>query len=375
MAERPVFEADREVIAACAACGETGITARRLERWRQVGCLPRRVVVHRRGLRGSATVNQGGYGDQVLATAAALRSGLSLRNVPVALFMDGFDIEPDVLKGVYTGLFAAARTIVVKYAEDSGGELDDVLDVADGMTRLSLEYADRTPLARFKRRARELAAKSGKPRRAEAEHLLVAAMSAMCTALWAGVAPTPEGTRTLVRVAGLDVGQDYEAEAQNLGTASFDRLEAVVREAPPEQWLDARRGVDLMYRFVRARRVFEELTLPPEERLSGLELLLAGDAPFLRGCLIPHHLLLMRDGVDLVPFEQAAARTEAMSRLALALPEEFRPYLPEQKELELAQMTDAFRVRFMDTVRGWAAANPADARALGWVPSAALEVA
>jgi hypothetical protein len=366
MAARTVHEADCGVIELCAARGEDDISARKLERWRQAGCLPRRVPVHRPGLRGSTTVNSDRYVDQVIAVAHALRSGVLLRNVPVALFMDGYEIEPDVLKRVYLDLFSDVRALVAKSIEAAGGGLDDPLDVADLLTRIGLEHVGGSQLAPFKRRARELAAKSGKPRRTEAQHLLVAATSVMFSALWAGAAPTPEGARTLAEVAGLADGQDFELEAESLGEASFDLLEAAVREATPEQWVNARRAVDQLYRYARARKQLDELTLPPKERLTGLEMLIAVDTPFARGCLMPQQLLHPSDSNALDLQETVVIAAEASSRLAAALPAELRRYFPDCKRAGIDREDPSFRERFVSAVQDWAMANPDDARVLEW---------
>lgn len=127
MASRKVYDADGDVIAACAARGDTTITARKLERWRQAGCLPPRAAEHRPGQRGSAAANPDGYADQVIAISAALAARVALRHVPIALFADGFPVELDALRAAYLDLVGSLR----KAFATAAGEHEDPLDAAD----------------------------------------------------------------------------------------------------------------------------------------------------------------------------------------------------------------------------------------------------
>jgi len=90
MGSRPVYGADREVIEDCRALGYE-ITARQLERWRPL--LPGRIAGHEQGLRGSRSVNPPGYADQVVAIAETVKSGIPLREAPLALFLSGFTVS------------------------------------------------------------------------------------------------------------------------------------------------------------------------------------------------------------------------------------------------------------------------------------------
>ena len=90
-----MYSADREVIEECQARGFE-ITARQLERWRPL--LPDRIVEHEEGFRGLCSVNPPGYVDQVVAIAETLKSGIPLREVPLALFLRGFSVRLEVLR-------------------------------------------------------------------------------------------------------------------------------------------------------------------------------------------------------------------------------------------------------------------------------------
>src|SRR5690349_278744 len=99
MAVRSTYEADRAVIEECVRRGASDITVRKLERWRHL--LPKRIVEHQPGLRGSRTSNPVGYVDQVIAVDRLLKSGVLMRSLPMHLFDQGFDIDPKLLRQAY----------------------------------------------------------------------------------------------------------------------------------------------------------------------------------------------------------------------------------------------------------------------------------
>jgi hypothetical protein len=352
-----VYEADGEVVAQCAARGDATVTARRLERWRQAGCLPTRPAEHRTGLRGSASANPAGYVEQVLAISTALRGGLALRYVPVALFADGYPVELDALRAGYLALLADLRTISTKVA----GSHDDPLDAADAAAVAFTARLGASMLAPMSARARQaVSARPGRHERGEARALVEGALSAAFGGLLAGQTPSPEGTRELLTLAGLDDGQDMETSARHLAAANVDAIEHAVDAAPWGQWLEARRMVEAIYLYMRRRKRAERLALPPGQRLPGLELELPDDA-FSRGCLIPQQLVISEAERDF-----ARRRATAMDALTTHLETGATADDPDDADEHGEQRRANARAR----LEAWTAAHPTDTRLLLGVDNA-----
>ena len=181
---------------------------------------------------------------------------------------------------------------------------------------------------------------------------------------WRGA--VARGTEELLTLIGLKDEQDLATSARHLGETSLEAIEAAVRMAGEDQWRTAREMSDLIIRYFGSRHRGEELTLPLEVRLPGLEMQIPDDA-FSRGCLIPQFLGVGEDMV--VTARQRAAETEAFERLALELSAEHRPYIHPRTVAVVAGRDVKFRTGFAAQVRSWVAANPADARLLGFNPN------
>ena len=356
-----MYQADLEVIASCEARGDTTITARKLERWRQQpGVLPRRPVARTIGKRGTSSVSPSGYVGRVLAVSAAVRSGLALRHVPIALFTDGHSVDLEALRASYLDLFGSMSKMSAGAGVKPG---DDPLDQADALGRAMAGHLGGSMLAPMARRARKVAKQAGQ-RGGDAPRLLLeSALSAALSGLWAGEAPSLEGTEELLTLIGLKDGQDVATSARHLGETSLETIEAAVHMAREEQWQTAREMSDLIIRYFGSRHRGEELTLPLELRLPGLEMQIPDDA-FSRGCLIPQLLGVGEDTVAAA--RQHAAETEAFERLALQLSAEYRSYIHPRTVAAVAGRDVEFRTGFAAQVRSWVAANPADARLLGF---------
>src|SRR5579884_1344381 len=182
---RRVHDADGEVIAACAARGDSTVTARKLERWRQAGCVPARLVEHRAGLAVSVSANPDGYVDQVLAISAALRGGLALRRVPIALFADGYPVEFDALRSAYLDLVGSLRTMAAKVA----GAHDDPLDAADAVAVAFAARLGESMLAPMLARARQTARQAGAGSRQGAHDLLTGRLVLRSAGCWSARLP------------------------------------------------------------------------------------------------------------------------------------------------------------------------------------------
>ena len=193
MASRHVYQADLEVIISCEARGDRTITARKLERWRQQpGVPPQRPVAHTIGKRGTSSVSPEGYVERVLAVPAAVRLGLALRHVPIALFADGHLVDREALRASYLDLFGSMS----KMSAGAGVKPDDdPLDQADALGRAMAGHLGGSMLAPMARRARQVAKQAGQRGR-DAPHLLLeSALSAALAGLWAGEAPSLEELR------------------------------------------------------------------------------------------------------------------------------------------------------------------------------------
>ena len=118
------------VIEECRARG-LEITARQLEQWRSL--LLERIVEHEEGLRGSRSANPPGYVDQVVAIAEALKSGIPLREVPLALFLQGFPVELEVLQAAYLDILARLRREVDTFNAKAGTVGSEPLDRVDAI--------------------------------------------------------------------------------------------------------------------------------------------------------------------------------------------------------------------------------------------------
>src|SRR5712691_12006372 len=153
MGSRPVYGADREAIEECRARGYE-ISARQLERWRPM--LPERIVEHEEGLRGSRSVNPPGYVDQVIAIAETLKSGIPLREVPLALFLREFPVKLEVLRAAYLDILARLRQEVDTLSAQAGSAAGEPGDQIDAVAAHMAARARRSATGRrWEARARQ----------------------------------------------------------------------------------------------------------------------------------------------------------------------------------------------------------------------------
>jgi hypothetical protein len=163
MGSRPVYGADREVIEDCRTRGYE-ITARQLERWRFF--LPDRIAGHEQGLRGSRSANPPGYADQVITLAEALKSGIPLREVPLALFLRGFTVKLEVLRAAYLDILTRLQQEIDTFTAKIGIAGGDPADQLDATAVHMAAHARRSPAGRhWEARARQAIRGSGGFRR------------------------------------------------------------------------------------------------------------------------------------------------------------------------------------------------------------------
>jgi hypothetical protein len=326
MGSRPVYGADREVIRDCRALGYE-ITARQLERWRPL--LPGRIAGHEQGLRGSRSENPPGYADQVIAIAETLKSGIPLREVPLALFLRGFTVELEVLRAAYLDILTRLQQEIDTFTARIGVAGDEPADQLDAAAAHMAAHARRNTVGRrWQARARQ-AIKQRQIQADSVQALLSGVLSAALTGPFAGSPATPEGIAEVLVVFGLSDGQDPQQLADHLATMSLGAITRAVRTATLEQWLAARADLAELRRYVELRQRIEVRSAPPELRLAGLDDFLSEDLIF-RAAQVPA-LLIVGTNEWRENLRSERARWEAVESLLLVIPEKYHhPFLRNQ---------------------------------------------
>ena len=353
MGSRPVYGADRAVIEECRARG-LEITARQLERWRSL--LPERIVEHEEGLRGSRSANPPGYVDQVVAIAEALKSGIPLREVPLALFLQGFPVELEVLQAAYLDILARLRREVDTFNAKAGTVGSEPFDQVDAIAAHMAARARRSTTGRrWEARAR----KAIRQRKIEADSvqtLLSGVLSAAFIGPFAGTPATPEGIAEVLEVFGLNDGQDPQQVADHLATMSLDAIAQAVATATMDQWIAARADLTAMERYIELRRQVEALGKPAELRLTGLDDFSSQDL-ISRAAQVPALLIVGTDEwrerlrTELAPLQ-------ALESLLSMIPEKYhRPLLQNQLSADAVK-------ELRPKAEAWVKQHPSEAESL-----------
>lgn len=360
MGSRPVYSADREVIEECQARGFE-ITARQLERWRSL--LPERIVEHEEGFRGSRSVNPPGYVDQVVAIAETLKSGVPLREVPLALFLRGFPVRLDVLRAAYLDILARLRREIDAFNAKTGVSASEPVDQIDAMAaRMAARARRSTTGRRWEARARQ-AIRQRKVEADSVQTLLSGVLSAALIGTFAGVPATPEGVAEVLEVFGLNDGQDPQQVADHLATINLAAITQAVAAANLDQWAAARADLTEMLRYTELRRQIEAISKPTELRLTGLDDFASQDL-ISRAAQIPALLIVATDEwrkrlrSELAPLQALASllsvipgryhRSMLLGELSAEVVEELRPSAeawakqhPDEAELLNMRANDA----------------------------------
>lgn len=325
-----MYSADREVIEECEARG-LEITARQLERWRSL--LPDRIVEHEEGLRGSRSVNPPGYVDQVVAIAKTLKSGIPLREVPLALFLRGLPVRLEVLRAAYLDILARLRREVDSFNARAGVSASEPVDQVDALAGRMAARARRSATGRrWEVRARQ-AIRQRKVEADSVQALLSGVLSAALIGPFAGIPATPEGIAEVLEVFGMNDGQNPQQVADHLATINLDAIAKAVATATLDQWIAARADLEEMLRYAELRGKIEALGKPTELRLTGLDDFSSQDL-ISRAAQVPALLIIATDEwrerlrAELAPLL-------AMDSLLSVVPEKYRrPLLQNQLSAE-----------------------------------------
>ena len=350
MGSRPVYKADREVIEECRTRGYE-ISARQLERWRSL--LPDRVVEYEEGLRGSRSVNPPGYVDQVIAIAEALKSGLPMREVPLALFLREFPVELGVLRSAYLDILGRVRRVFDTF---NAGTRPDATDSADQLDAVAAHMAARARRSGTGRRWEARARQAIRQRQIQAESartLLSGVLSAALIGPFAGSQATSEGIAEVLEVFGLNDGQDPQQVASTLAAMNLDAITRVVQTATMDQWTAARTDLNEMRRYVELREQVEVHTMPAELRLAGLNDFSSHDV-ISQAAQIPGLLIIATDEWrESLPSQLAPL--EALNSFLSVIPDEYHgPVLQNQLSEETLK-------ELRPQAQAWAKQHPREA--------------
>ncbi|MFI6077657.1 hypothetical protein ACIA5C_39620 [Actinoplanes sp. NPDC051343] len=179
------FDANQELIHELQAMGVTGVTTRKLERWRQAHAAPaiEQISV---GRGGTVTRWPPGAARQIAALVDLLNRNVPLRECPLALFYRGFPIDPAVVRAGFREMYRGFADVI--------GDDGDPLDRSDAMARNLARRPSRASMSRqWEKRLR-------RDRETDLEDVL----SAGFTGVIAGEEPTLPGVAALLRAAALD---------------------------------------------------------------------------------------------------------------------------------------------------------------------------
>jgi hypothetical protein len=354
-ATRRDSRANLALISEVEAMGVTGVTTRKLERWRQAGALPRtRQESH--GRAGTVTHWPPATARQVKALVGLLGQGTPLRRCPFALFALGFPIDVTTLRAGYLEFYEDLGTRLAGLAPEPAGP-SDPLDRADAVARAVAQRAGRdSATRRWERRTRR-----SSPRH-EARMRLQDALFTSLSGLIAGEAPTTAGVADLLTVAGLDGQQDPDAVAAVLRDLHQERTMDAIRNATLSDWERARAACADTFEWMRLQRSAEMLTWADDQRFTGLDDLagLFDDSAVLsRAELIPVFL-------NLAPAEWLDALGEQLGQLrafaaiSADLPQVFGPAAVRNREA----LTDQEREEAGTLVAEWLGQHPTEAAVL-----------
>jgi hypothetical protein len=356
MESRRAYAADREVIDACRAQGFE-VTARQLERWRPF--LPERDVEHVKGIRGSRTTSVPGYVEAVIAIAEALRAGLPLRRVPLALFARGLPVRAEVLKTAYLDLLRYVTHEIRRIGADEDSGSYDPDDIADVLAiRITAHGRRDTTFPWAAKRAEEAARQAEEA--VSGRSLLAGAWSAALTGPVTGMPASDAGITEALTVFGLNDGQDPRHVADHLALFTFSAISEAIQSATLEQWNTAREDLAAMKQPAGERRQAEARLFPEAQQLVGLDALSTSDpvyhAAFIAG------LLVVANDEWRQNLRSELARWEAMNKLLSMLPKKFDRFLLQE------QPTDEVLRELRPILIEWAAQHPAEASLLNTEP-------
>jgi hypothetical protein len=263
-ANRKDSRANLALIAELEAMGVTGVTSRKLERWRQAGALPG-IFQESHGRAGTATRWPLVTAAQAKALVGLLGQGVPLRRCPLALFALGFAIDAAALRAGYLDLYEEISTAIAGLSPDAF-HTPDPLDRADAVAQAVARGARRgSSTRRWERRARQGSS------RTEARLQLQDALFTSLSGLIVGETPTAEGITNLLAVAGLDGKQDPDAVAGVLRDLHQERTIDAIRNATQADWERARAACADVFEWMRLQRNAETLIWADDQRLTGLD--------------------------------------------------------------------------------------------------------
>lgn len=131
MTPRVPSKAYRQVIAAAATRGAT-VTARQLERWRQLDAIPETDREWPGRGHGSRSTYTDDEIDYILGFAGRFRRGIPASYVVLWLFRDDFAVPDSCLRFAYRDLFIRLRSAMIKIGAGGG----DAMDQAERITEI-----------------------------------------------------------------------------------------------------------------------------------------------------------------------------------------------------------------------------------------------
>ncbi|MBS2545508.1 hypothetical protein KGQ19_01360 [Catenulispora sp. NL8] len=340
MTDRRTSVADQETIVACRERGETGVTARKLERWRQAGCLPARDHVHVAGVPGSRSTNPDGYVDQVMAVATLMRSGIKLVEGPIALFADGYPVRLEKLKDSYSHFLTWLKRRLTEIAVKQMPEVHVAADIADAAARVLAQHVAGTVLAPWRQRARKMTKSSPAGEKTSGQQYLDGALSTLLTAVFAGEVPSSEGVGEALTVAGFNDGQDFDRAAEKMASSSLDRMTEAVHSASVDDFIAAREIVDGAYRYAAAQTRMGQALQPGGMSLPGLAEI-GPDIPIARTLMVPYLLSFTAEDHEIARAKIRAS--EAEDHLMAHLPPHLVRFMGPIAEADLSKESQEVR--------------------------------
>lgn len=362
---RRTSRADARLIAAVEQLGVLGVTARKLERWRQAGCLP---PIEQRSLGRSGTVTAWppGTAAQVVAVVRLLAIGVALAEVPLALFYLGFPVRTDVLRSAYVRLYGALGA-QIREITDGVAATDDPLDRADALAQILANRAGRKSTVRqLEPRLRRSI--KGKQRNggASARSLLADVLTATASGLVAGQVGSSQGIADALIAFGLNDGQDVEQTGQVLARLSIDAVRAVIDSATPDQWAQVRRDCHDLSRYIRTRRAAESALISDDQRLSGLDDLTVrlGEDEVTEAVFwasLTPVLLVVSTPEWRAELARQLDQFDTLALMLSVIPDRFHHLFGLDHEVRWAQATEADRDEVISIVSKWAKEHPVQA--------------
>lgn len=342
--------------------GVLGVTARKLERWRQADCLPQ-VEQRSLGRAGTTVAWPPGTASQVAAMAAVLTAGVSLTEAPFALFYLGFPMGADTLRDAYTRHFANLVKEIDKITDGSDPACDP-LDRADALAQTMARRAGRnSSVRRLEPRLRRAIRQRRLNADGSARVILADVLAVAASGLLAGQAGSHHGVADALTIFGLNDGQDIEQTGQVLASINVDAMVAAITLTTTDQWNQARTDSRELSRYIRTRAAVESALIPDGQRLSGLDDFTArlGKNDITEAVawapLMPVLLIIGTPGWR-AELAKQQAQFDAVALMLTVIPERFHHLLGLDHDVMLGQATEAQKSEVISIVSEWAKQYP-----------------